>query len=88
LKCINFDVLKFQKFRVLQPPSSEALIMMKTIVGVHVLTGYAEIATHMTCRSTMGILAKKRPSGRITTLVPIKQKMVRNQQVIQRFPFT
>jgi hypothetical protein len=31
------------------PPSSEALIRTKTIVGVHVLTGYGAIATHMTC---------------------------------------
>jgi hypothetical protein len=31
------------------PPSSEALIRMKTIVGVHVLAGYGAIATHMTC---------------------------------------
>jgi hypothetical protein len=30
------------------PPNSEALIGMKTIVGVHVLTGYGAITTHMT----------------------------------------
>jgi ActR/RegA family two-component response regulator len=30
-------------------PSIKALIGMKTIVGVHVLTGYGAIATHMTC---------------------------------------
>jgi hypothetical protein len=30
------------------PPSSEALIRTKTIVGVHVLIGYGAIATHMT----------------------------------------
>jgi hypothetical protein len=30
------------------PPSSEALIRMKTIVGVHVRTGVGAIATHMT----------------------------------------
>jgi hypothetical protein len=31
------------------PPSSEALIRAKTIVGSHVLIGYVAIATHMTC---------------------------------------
>jgi hypothetical protein len=30
------------------PPSSEALIRTKTIVGVHILTGYGAFATHMT----------------------------------------
>jgi hypothetical protein len=34
------------------------------------------------------ILAKKHPSSQITTLVPIKQEMVRKRQVIQRCPFT
>jgi hypothetical protein len=52
------------------PPSSGALIRTKTIVGVHVLTGYGTIDSHM------------------TTLVPIKQEMVRKQQVIQKRPFT
>jgi hypothetical protein len=69
------------------PPSSEALIRTKTIIGVHVLIGYGAIATHMPyltsrsshCRSMVRILAKKRPSGRITTLVSIKQEMVRKQ---------
>jgi hypothetical protein len=30
---------------------------------------------------------KKHPFGRITTLVPIKQEMVRKRQVIQKCPF-
>jgi hypothetical protein len=30
---------------------------------------------------------KKRPSGRIINLVPIKQEMVRKRQVIQEYPF-
>jgi hypothetical protein len=37
------------------PPSSEALIRIKTIVGVHVLTGYGAIATHMTCLNSRSI---------------------------------
>jgi hypothetical protein len=37
------------------PPSSEALIRTKTIVGVHVLTGYGVIATHMTCLTSRSI---------------------------------
>jgi hypothetical protein len=36
-------------------PSSEALIMMKTIVGVHVLIGYRAIATHMTYLTSRSI---------------------------------
>jgi hypothetical protein len=39
------------------------------------------------CSSTVRILMKKRPSSRITTLVPIKQEMVCRQQVIQKCPF-
>jgi hypothetical protein len=31
------------------PPSGEALIRMKTIVGVHARTCYGAIASHMTC---------------------------------------
>jgi hypothetical protein len=37
------------------PPSIEALIRMKTIAGVHVLTGYGAIATHMTCLTSQSI---------------------------------
>jgi hypothetical protein len=37
------------------PPSSDALIRTKTIVGVHVLTGYGAIATHMTCLTSRSI---------------------------------
>jgi hypothetical protein len=33
----------------------EALIRMKTIVGVHVLTGYGAITTHMTCPTSQSI---------------------------------
>jgi hypothetical protein len=36
-------------------PSSEALIRMKTIVGVHILTSYGAIATHMTCLTSPSI---------------------------------
>jgi hypothetical protein len=39
------------------------------------------------CSYTVRILAKKCPSGRITTLVPIKQEMVHKRQVIQKCPF-
>jgi hypothetical protein len=39
------------------------------------------------CSSTVRILAKKHPSGQITTLLPIKQEMVCNWQVIQKCPF-
>jgi hypothetical protein len=39
------------------------------------------------CSSTVRILAKKRPSSQITIVVPIKQKMVRKRQVIQKCPF-
>jgi hypothetical protein len=39
------------------------------------------------CSSTVRILAKKRRSGWITTLVPIKQEIVRKRQVIQKCPF-
>jgi hypothetical protein len=31
------------------PPSSEALIRTTTNVGVHVMTGYGAITSHMTC---------------------------------------
>jgi hypothetical protein len=37
--------------------------------------------------STVRILAKKHPSGRVTTLVPIKQETVHKQLVIQKCPF-
>jgi hypothetical protein len=37
------------------PPSSGALIRTKTIVGVHVLTGYGVIASHMTCLTSRSI---------------------------------
>jgi hypothetical protein len=37
------------------PPCSEALIRMKTIVGVHVLTGSGAIATHMTYLTSRSI---------------------------------
>jgi hypothetical protein len=40
------------------------------------------------CRSTVKIVAKKHPSGQITTLVPINQEMVCKLQVIQKCPFT
>jgi hypothetical protein len=36
-------------------PSSEALIRMKTIVGVHILTSYGAIATHMACLTSPSI---------------------------------
>jgi hypothetical protein len=36
------------------------------------------------CRSTVRILVKKHPSGQITTLITIKQEIVRKQQVIQK----
>jgi hypothetical protein len=39
------------------------------------------------CNSTVRILVKKCPSGRITTLVPIKQETVCIWQVIQKCPF-
>jgi hypothetical protein len=39
------------------------------------------------CSSTVRILAKRHPSGWITTLIPIKQEMVRKWQVIQKRPF-
>jgi hypothetical protein len=37
------------------PPSIEALIRKETIVGVHVLTGYGAIATHMTYLTSRSI---------------------------------
>jgi hypothetical protein len=37
------------------PPSIEALIRKKTIVGVHVLIGYGAIATHMSYLTSQSI---------------------------------
>jgi hypothetical protein len=37
------------------PPRIEALIRTKTIVVVHVLTGYGSIATYMTCLTSRSI---------------------------------
>jgi hypothetical protein len=37
------------------PPSSEALIRTKTIVGVHILIGYGAIAGHMTYLTSRSI---------------------------------
>jgi hypothetical protein len=41
-------LLQLSKGKLGLPPSSEALIRTKTIVRVHVLIGYAAIASHMT----------------------------------------
>jgi hypothetical protein len=68
---------------------------MKTIARVHVLIGRGAIATHMTYLTSWSIslqlygedTCEKCPSGRITTLVPIKQEMVRKRQMIQKCPF-
>jgi hypothetical protein len=88
-------VVNDQKESWLVTPWVEALLWMKTIDGVHVLTGRGAVVTHMTYLTSQSISlqlygedsCKKHHSGRITTLVPIKQEMVREWQVIQKCPF-
>jgi hypothetical protein len=80
-------VVNDQKKSWLVTPWVEALLWMKSIAGVHVLTGCGAIATHMTFLTSQSISlqlygedsCEKHSSGRITTLVPIKQETIRKR---------